>query len=142
MDCDIATHFQSARPPHIVKDHPRSLPRVSSARLVQHDARMRQGIALPLCASGEQERAHARSLADADCRDGRADVLHGIVDGEACGDGAAGGVDVEVDLLVGGLALEEEELGDDGGREAIVDGAIKTYDTLLQQARVNVVCGR
>ena len=58
---------------------------------------MRQTIPIPLTPPTEQQAPHGRSLAEADGGDGGADVLHGVVDCEAGGDGAAGGVDVEGD---------------------------------------------
>ncbi|KAB8532583.1 hypothetical protein FH972_025528 [Carpinus fangiana] len=117
------------------------LPEVPAARLVDHDAAMRQGEALARGAAGQQQRAHGRSLADADGADGGGDVGHGVVDGEAGGDAAAGRVDVQRDGLVGGVGLEEEQLGDDAGGEAVVDGAGEGDDAFFEEARVDVVCG-
>src|SRR5205814_3407587 len=54
-------------------------------------------------------------------------------------DAAARRVDVEVDVLVGVLALEEEELGHDEVRHAVVDGPDEEDHALLQQARIDVV---
>lgn len=70
-------------------------------------------------------------MAYAGCCDGRGDIGHGVVDGEAGGDGATRGVDVEVYGLFGGVGFEEEELGDDGGRNGLVDGAVEADDTFL-----------
>lgn len=67
------------------------------------------------------------------------DVRHGVVDGKASGDGAAGGVDVEGDGLGGIVSLEEEELGDDGGGEGFVDRAGEGDDAFLEEAREDVV---
>ena len=74
-------------------------------------------------------------MADADGGDGGGDVGHGVVDGEAGGDGAAGGVYVERDGFGGGVGFEEEEFGDDGGGEAFVDAAVEADDAFLQRAR-------
>lgn len=62
---------------------------------------------------------------------GRGDVGHGVIDGETGGDGAAGGVDVEVYGFFGGVGFEEEELGDDGGGDGFVDGPIEADDAFL-----------
>lgn len=106
MDGDIASKNQP-RPP-IEDGTLRCLSGVSPTWLMQHDAGMRQGIALPFGTGGQQERAHRGRLADTDGADGRTDVLHGIVDCQSGRDRATGRIDVEVDLLLRRLALEEE----------------------------------
>jgi hypothetical protein len=60
----------------------RRLPLEAPERLVDHHARVRQAEALALGAAGEQQRAHARGLADAHGADVRADEAHGVVDGQ------------------------------------------------------------
>src|SRR5207237_4328985 len=52
---------------------------------------------------------------------------------------SAGAIDVEVDLLVGILALEEQHLRDDHVRDVVVDGRAKEDDAVLEQPRVDVV---
>lgn len=92
---------------------------------------MGEGVSFPLCAAAEEQRAHGGGLPDADgCYGGR-DVGHCVVDCEAGGDGAAGGVDVEGDGFGGGVGFEEEELGDYGGRDGFVDGTVEADDTFL-----------
>lgn len=60
--------------------------------------------------------AHATHLAHADGGDGRADVLHRVVDGQPRRDDPTRRVDVHVAGLVGVLGLEEEQLrGHQGG---------------------------
>ena len=76
-------------------------------------SRVRQGEALALGAGGEKHRAHAGGHADAVGVHVAGEELHRVVDREAGGDGAAGAVDVNVDVLLRVLHLEEEELGDD-----------------------------
>ena len=82
-------------------------------RLVDHDARVRQRVALALGAGGEQEAAHRRRLAHADRRDVAVQVLHRVVDRQARRDRAAGRVDVEHDVLLGLFGVEEQQLRDD-----------------------------
>jgi len=115
------------------------LPRRATGGLVDHDPRVRQRPPLPARPRGEEQRRHGGGLADAERGDGRADVLHGVVDGEARRDDAPRGVDVEVDGLGGVLGLEEEQLGDDEGRRVVGDGAVDADDALLEQAREDVV---
>ena len=81
-------------------------------------------------------------MTDAHCRDGRSDVLHRIVNGKSGGDGAAGGVDVEVYWGGGLVAFEEEELGDDGGGDAVVYGAIETDYALGEEAGEDIIFPR
>lgn len=56
---------------------------------------MRQAEPFALFPTAEEQGAHRCSLSDADGGNWGADVRHGVVDCEACGDGAAGGVYVE-----------------------------------------------
>src|SRR5205823_11976437 len=57
---------------------------------------------------------------------------------EQRGDVAAGRVDVEVDVLVGVLALQVQELGHDQVADGVVDGRTQEHDALLQQPRIDV----
>ena len=82
-------------------------------------------------AAAEQKGAHGGGLAHAGGCDGGGDVGHGGVDGESGGYGAAGGVDVEVYGLFGGVGFEEEELGDDGGGDGFVDCAVQADYSFL-----------
>ena len=54
----------------------------AAQRLMDHHARVRQAEALALGAAGEQHRAHAGRLADADGADVGLDELHGVVNRE------------------------------------------------------------
>lgn len=106
---------------------------------MDHDAGVGQGAALAEGTRGEEEGAHGGGLADAEGADGGADVLHGVVDGEAGGDDAAGGIDVHVDGLGGVLGFEEEELGNDDGGGVVGDGAVDADYPLLEEAGEDVV---
>ena len=78
-------------------------------------------------------------LADAEGDDIVLDVLHGVVDGEAGGDGAAGRVDVELDVLLWVFAGEEEHLRDDQVGDVVVDRRAEEDDVVAQQTAVDVV---
>lgn len=108
------------------------LTKIPATRLMNHDTRVGQAEALLCSSPTKQEGAHGGGLADADGGDGTRDVGHGVVNGETGGDRTAGGVDVEVYGLFGGIGFEKEELSYNGGGYAFVDGAIKTDDTFLQ----------
>lgn len=92
---------------------------------------MRQTIPLSLLATTQQQRAHGRGLAHANRRHRRADVRHGVVDGEAGGDRPARGVYIQRDWLFGGVGFEEEELGDDVGGGGEVDFAHEADDAFF-----------
>src|SRR5690606_15088778 len=77
----------------------RGLALEATKRLVNHDARVRQRVALALDTGGQQEGAHARGLADTHGADIRLDELHGVVDRHAGGDRATRAVDIQVDVL-------------------------------------------
>ena len=93
----------------------------AAGRLVDHDAGVGQGEAVPLLAGAEQERAHRGRLPDAQRRHRAADELHGVVDRQPRGHDPARRVDVEGDLLLRVLGLEEEELRDDERGRVVLD---------------------
>ncbi len=64
--------------------------------------------------------------------------LHGVVDGEQGGHVAAGGVDVEADVLARVLGLEVEELGDDQVGDVGVELGAEEDEALLEQAGPDV----
>ena len=84
-------------------------------RLVDEDAGIGQGVALPLGAGGQQHGRHRGRLADAVGGHVAGDELHRVVDRQPGGDAAARRVDVKVDRGLGVFGLEEEQLGDDRG---------------------------
>src|SRR6185437_3623309 len=58
---------------------------------------------------------------------------------QAGGDGAAGAVDVEGDVLFRVLGLEEEQLGGNEIGDGVVDRRTDEDDVVAQQARVDVI---
>ena len=109
------------------------------AGLVHHDARMRQRKPFTLFAAGEQQRAHARGLADADRRHVTIDELHRVVNRQTGRNRTAGRVDVEMDVLVRILGLEEQQLRNHEVRHVILDRTDDEYDPLLEQPGVDIV---
>ena len=106
---------------------------------MDHNLRVRQRNALALGAGREQERAHAGGEADADGGHVALDILHRVVDCHASRHTAAGGVDIELDVLVGVLGLEKQQLRNDQARGRVVDLFAEEDDTVFQQAGENVV---
>ena len=111
----------------------------SARGLVDHDAGVGQRTTLAGGTGGQQEGSHRGGLTHTDRGDIGAHVPHGVVDRHARSDAAAGAVDVEVDVLVRILAVQEEELRDDGIGDIIVDGCAQEDDAIQQQAGVDVV---
>src|SRR5215208_181582 len=108
------------------------------ARLVQEYARIRQGVPLVLGAGGQQEGPHRGGHAEGRSRNVGFDELHGVVDRKSCRDAAAGGVDVEVDVLLWVLALQVQELRHYGVGHLVIYGGPQEDDAVLQQSRVDV----
>ena len=67
------------------------------------------------------------------------DEQNRVVDRETRRHVSSGGVDVEVDVLVGVLGLEEQQLRHDHVRDGIVDRPHEKHDPFLEKARVDVV---
>ena len=97
-----------------------------------------QGQALARRARGQQHRRRRGRLPEADRRDVGLDVLHRVVDREQRGDVAARAVDVDVDVLVGVLRLEVQQLGADQVGDRVVDRRAQEDDVVLEQPRVEV----
>ena len=92
-----------------------------------------QGQALARRAGRQQHGGGRGGLPEADRGDVGLDVLHRVVDGEQRGDVATGGVDVDVDVLVGVLGLEVQQLGADQVGDRVVDRRAQEDDVLLEQ---------
>ena len=106
---------------------------------MDHDVGVGQGVAFAFGAAAQQHGAHAGGLADAVGVHVAGEELHGVIDGQAGGDAAAGGVDVEMDVLFGIGHLQEEQLGDDQVGDHVVHGRAEEHDPIHQQTRVDVV---
>ena len=68
-----------------------------------------------------------------------ADILHRIVDREAGRHDATRRVDVEIDVFVRVIRFQEQQLGANQARYAIVDRPDQKDDPLFEQTRINVV---
>ena len=106
--------------------------------LMDHDAAVRQGVALALGAGGEQQRAHAGALADAVGRDVAGDPLHGVVNRQPGGHAAAGAVDVEMNIGLGILMGQDDHLGDDQVGDRVVDRGAQDDDSILKEAGIDI----
>src|SRR5260370_3322114 len=86
----------------------------------------------------EDDGAEARGSADADRREGWLDVLHSVVNCETGADGAARGIDVDLDLLLRVVRGEVDELRHHQVGDHVVDGPADENDSVFEQARVDV----
>lgn len=107
--------------------------------LVDHHFGVRQREALTLLAAAQQNGAHRGGHTDAHRGNLRLDVVHRVQNGEASGDVAAGGVDIERDVFVGVFGSEKEELRNDEIRDITIDGAAQKDDALLEEAAIDIV---
>ena len=83
----------------------RGLPLRAAADLMDHDFGVRQRFSFALRAGSQQEGPHGGGKTHADGRHIALKILHGIVYRQARADRAAGAVDVEIDILIGIVAL-------------------------------------
>jgi hypothetical protein len=114
------------------------LARVPPARLVDHDSCVWQDVSVSSLAAAKQQRAHRCCLSHTDCADWAADVVHCVVNGEACTDTSTWRVDIQRDWLFRIVGLEEQELCNDHGGHGFFDFAVQANDALLEQTREDV----
>src|SRR5579875_1757368 len=107
-------------------------------RLVQVDAGIGEREAPALGAGHEDDRPKARRTAHGHGGDRGPYVLHGVVDSEAGGHGAAGRVDVDLDLPLRVLGRQIDQLGHDQVRHHVVDRTSEDDDAIAQQPGVDV----
>ena len=106
---------------------------------MDHDLRVGQCQTLALGAGREQEGPHAGRHTDADGGYITLDVLHGIIDGHTIGDGAAGAVDIELNVLIRVLGLQVQQLGYHQAGGSGIDLLAQEDDAVVEQAGENVV---
>src|SRR5262249_20913562 len=89
-------------------------------------------------ARAEQELSHRRRHAHGDGHHVVLDVLHGVVDSHTGRDGAAGAVDVEVNVLVR-VGGKEQQLCSDPVGDVVVHRLTEEDDPLVEQPAVDLV---
>ena len=117
----------------------RALTLTAAGWLMDHDLRVRQRQTLALRAGREQKRAHRRSQADTDGGNIRLNVLHGVIDGETRSHTAAGAVDIKLDVLIGILRLQIQQLRHDQAGGGVIDLLGQHDDAVVEQAGKNVI---
>ena len=111
----------------------------AAKRLVDHDIRMREGIAFALRTGGQEDSRHAGTGSDTDGGNIRMDILHRIIDRKAGGHDAAGAVDVEVDIFGRVFGFQEEKLCNDDIGHMVFNLAVKEYNAILQKSGINII---
>ena len=110
----------------------------ATGNLVNHHVGVRQAKAFALGAGSEKHGTHRGTNADAISVHVASHELHRVVDRKTCGDRAARGVDVNVDVLFRVLHLQEKKLGDHGVGNEVIDACTDKNDAVLEQARVDI----
>src|SRR5215469_4360730 len=109
--------------------------------LVHQDGRMGQRVALAGRAGGEQELPHRRGHAHREGGDSVGHELHHVVDREAGVHRAARGVDVQVDVAVGVLGGQQQDLGADPVGDFVIHLLSQEDDAVPQQPLEQLVPG-
>ena len=117
----------------------RGLPLESSHGLMDQDSRMGKRIPFTLLSRSQKQRRHAGGLPEADGRDLRLDVLHGVVDRQSGRDDSSGRVDVEVDVLVRIFRFQKEELRNNQVGHVVIDGRPQKDDPVFQKAGIDII---
>ena len=119
---------------------------------MDEDAGVGKAVAFAFGSAGEEDGGHGSGLADAVGNDVGLDEIHGVEDGEAGNDGAAGGIDVEGDVLfrtVGALApptsaeIPAKRLGIDGPAHWLSQAGIRSpivYKSAMIASRWTPLC--
>ena len=117
----------------------RGLSFCSAQRLMDQDLRVGKRISLTLCTACQKEGAHAGSHSDTDRRYVALDKLHCVIDRHTCGNGSAGAVDIELNVLIGIFSLKEQHLGYDELGRCIRHLIAEENDPLLKETGKNIV---
>ena len=106
---------------------------------MHQDASVRGGVTLADGARGEQELAHGCRHAGHHGHHVVRDELHGVIDGHTGGHGAAGRVDVQVNVRLGVLCGEQQHLRADEVSIRVAHLGAEPDDALLQEAVIHVI---
>src|SRR4029077_15558911 len=108
-------------------------------RLVDEDLGVGQGHAHARVAARKKDRRAARGETRAQRGDLGTDVLHRVVYRQRRGERSARAVVVDLDVLLGSLVLQEQELRGHGARHVVVDDAAHEDDAVPEETRIDVV---
>ena len=108
-------------------------------RLMNQNFRVGQCKTLSLGAACQQEGTHGSCHAHADGGNIALDILHGIVDGHAGADRAAGAVDIQADVLIRVLPFQIQQLCHNKAGGGIVDILAQNDDAIVQKTGENII---
>src|SRR5581483_4997381 len=99
--------------------------------LVDQNGGIRQAEAFAFLSGRQEDRAHAHRHAHTYRRDIWFDVLHGVIDGQACINAPTRRVDIHLDVFGGILALEVEQLCDGNIGNGVINRRADEDDALF-----------
>jgi len=91
-----------------------------------------QSKALAVSSGSQEESPHTGSQAHTNGRNGAFDIVHCIINRHTCGNGTAGAIDIETDILFRIIGFQKQHLGNDQICYRVVNGTAKKNDTILQ----------
>ena len=106
---------------------------------MDHDLCIGQSHSLSLGACAQQESTHGCRHAHGNGGHIALDILHGVINGHARRDAAAGAVDIKLNVLVGILGFQIQKLGNYQTGSGVVDFLRQENDAVVQQAGENVI---
>src|SRR5215472_16871357 len=108
-------------------------------RLVNQDARVRQGKALLRSAPGQQHCGNRGRLPDAGCHHVRLHKLHCVIYRESRGDRATRRIDIQLNVFLRVFRLQEQHLRGRQVGDVIVDWRADKNDVLFQQPGIDII---
>ena len=119
--------------------HIRDLTLSACGGLVDHDFGIGQSHTLALGTCAQQKRTHGGGHAHTDGGNIALDILHGVIDGHASRDAAAGAVNVKLNILVRILCLQIQQLRHNQGSRGIIDLFGQENNAVIQQTGENII---
>ena len=103
----------------------------TAERLVNHNARMRQGISFPFCTRCQKHRRHGCTGTDTNRRYFRTNILHRIINGKTGRDDASRAVNVKMDILIRIFRFQEKKLGNNDIGRVVIYRTVKEYNSVF-----------
>lgn len=110
----------------------------SAGDLVDHDMGIGEAKTFSGSAGGQQDGAHGGGNAQAVGVHIAGNKLHRIINGQSRRDRAAGGININVNVLFRVCHLEEQQLGNDGVGYVVINAGADEDDAVLEEPGINV----
>ena len=107
--------------------------------LMDQDFAVRQDAPLTFGPGRQQQRRRRCRQSDADRRHVSFDILHRVIDRQGRRHLSAGRIDIQLDVFLGILRIQKQQLGNDAISHAVVDRSAQKDDAVLQQARIDII---